>query len=347
MTARWWTRTWLVTVLGLTMTMTMAMSGCGSSSDGTATSPFDDEAEVVLHGPGTDLGDGLVVPEGAHLAGTPFDAPDEGADRWTAILTLDRDPFGVFDALADQVRKVVDAPMPGSSDSCYWLSTAGSGKPERIGTDDPSGDDGISCNAIASAAAEGHLVAYEVTLEWNDDEPGYAELTRQPWPADLGPVAEGAQALSIAAWDDGMYSDLAAPTTASVPAAASAHLVMPDDPNVLIGPEAGEPFGPTVHCFARGDARFEAPPGTRGVVALRYQAVLAVDDVSAAIADLKRQLEAPELDRLSETDSAPLVLADGTEISRYSHGISAGGDGCSVQGSADGHHLRVFYSPGG
>jgi len=62
--------------------------------------PFAEVAPAHLAGPGTPLGAGLSVPEGALLQGAAF--PDLVGGGFRALLLVTGDPVGVFDALGGQ-----------------------------------------------------------------------------------------------------------------------------------------------------------------------------------------------------------------------------------------------------
>ena len=63
--------------------------------------PFELDREGMA-GPGTPLGGGLEVPDGAILLGVPF--PDLIGGGYRALLLVPGDPVGVFNALEDQAR---------------------------------------------------------------------------------------------------------------------------------------------------------------------------------------------------------------------------------------------------
>lgn len=91
-------------------------------------------AQEVLQPPGSPIVEGLVVPDGAHLAGEVFREPFWGssgggaipfppeAEVWTAYLVVDDDPFAVFDDVAAQLRAGPAPQMPGAADGCLWIA---------------------------------------------------------------------------------------------------------------------------------------------------------------------------------------------------------------------------------
>jgi hypothetical protein len=333
-------------------------TSAGPADEGTA--PGEDTAPPAT-GAGAALGDGLVVPEGATLAGSvfvlpadPFAAdpqppveevpetitppelgptsstpttsaptprPDPSTETWTALLTLEGDPFAVWDALADQARQA-GLPVGGSVDACLWgFATVdeleGPPQPQPVSAGEPEEPiDHLRCEATASDGSR--LVS--LTLEYGGDHPGTIRL-------EGGPAQRATPA----------------PDPASVAEEVRGLLPEPAEPE---DPAPGEPFGGEGNCFVGGYQRFPLPEGasligTEG--GPDGTSVLAVDEVDHAIDALRAAAYAGDA---SYTPSAPreLPLSDGRAAVFASVSIDGGGGACDLVGSPDGRFLLVTMS---
>ncbi|HEX7135501.1 MAG TPA: hypothetical protein VF228_23195, partial [Iamia sp.] len=331
---------------------------------------------------GTELADGLVVPEGAGLAGTVF--PDPGTpgvagaapatpDGWIALLPIDEgevDPFAVFDALAADVRETGPA-MPGSADSCSWQLPAvdeasGPGRLVAVAGPAPPAEEivALACEATASDGD----VEVTMRLDWGDDHPGTILVTRgfgarpfaigsrgEPYgtedPAPEAPeavVPDGSCAAAGCEDDDPTPTTRqppdTLPPTGPDPVPAEAVDLLPERP-AAEDPAVGEPFGGESGCFAATRAVFHLPEGARlAGTDGGYDAtsVLAVDDADAAMEALFA--EAGETEGMAPVEILDAPLDDGTAIRTMSFQGGAGGT-CWLQGSTDGHHLLIQMGP--
>ena len=354
----------VLAALGLTL---LAACGGGSGDGGAGEEPGSTSASTAVPArqpAGSPLDDGLVVPPGATLAGAVFrDARYDGivADRWTAHLVIEGDPFVAWDDLALQLLESEAAvPMPGSRDACTWaykspgeIATGQIGAPtggypeaEQTAADleitaaPPNGEVwGIVCSATAVVEVAGGT------------EQGYAMELRagELWPATLLLDRLGPDLLSGAASVAGRVGPGSPvpgdPGRDTVPAAALQHL--PDAP-AQPDPSPGEPFGSIVNCFAQGsrngDGLVVLPEGA-SVVGDGWSngsvSVIAVGDPAGALADLRRQFEGDGTDGSSAVEQEQIELPGGGTATRYSHEVSAGGGACAVLASPDGRFLRI------
>jgi hypothetical protein len=361
----WWA-IGVIGVVGLAL-----LSACGSGSSGpTAAEESGPSASTTLptlpneQPAGSPLADGLVVPPGASLAGAVFrDAPYDGtvADRWTAHLVIEGDPFVAWDDLARQLWDLEAAvPMPGSRDSCQWvykspaevatgqLGAPTGGYPEaqqtaadlEITAAPPNGEVwGIECYATAVIGADvGAEQGYAMGLRMGEDWPATLLLER------LGPDLLGG-ATSTAGRVDPASGEPGAAGRDAVPTEAVQHLPgAPPQPD----PAPGEPFGTVVNCFARGsrngDGMIVLPEGS-SVVGDGWSnggvSVIAVSDPAGALADLRGQFEGEGTDRDSGGELEEIELPGGGTATRYSHEVSGGGGACEVLSSPDGRFLRI------
>lgn len=360
-------RRW-VSVVAATSVAGLLAAGCGgggsdaavSSGDGSTTT----SAVAGLQAPGAEIGGGLVVPEGAQLAGAAFPWADEQLDASgsDAHLVIDGDPFAVWDALAAQLRELhPDAPFPGSADSCAWrweervedggrvvtldgtdeddqLSEQERLDRQRVTADAPPGTlAGVECYASASYATEAGLERTGLQLAAGADRHASLAIDVMADAYDTEPGTT-AQLASVAA-QLSPTGEVPPPSLEAVPAGAADH-VPASLPSGPVG--EGDPFGSEVNCFSgSGYTRTLLPAGATWVADLGYGdvSVLAVDDPRAVIEALQGQFESGGPDESSGIRT--VELDDGASILTYAHSVSAGGGGCSVRSSPDGRYLRV------
>ncbi|HEV7720327.1 MAG TPA: hypothetical protein VGO60_03540 [Iamia sp.] len=338
----------------------LALAGACTDDERPAT---DEPPTTESAGPGTEIAEGLVVPDGARLAGLfrrPAPDPDppdprppitvpapgatrptstttttttttspeppepQGPDDWTARLVVDRDPFGAFDDLAAQVR-TTGPRVPGTAGACVWVHPAegGGAAPFDAVASGPP-EEGIDHLRCEASASDGEA-AVTLTLQWGGPHPGTIDLT---WAATTAAVAsEGAAGPG--------------PTTDPVDDAAAA--VLPDaaEPDE---PDAGDPFGGPVSCTP-GGASLRLPRGATLVASeggYDGWAVLASDDPEATIARLIELARAETgFGDLQTHPEEHLTLADGTVVVEQLWEINAGGGICTALTAPDGRHLLV------
>lgn len=352
----------VVAAMAATAGLALALAACGSGSGGTAaddgsTTTVESTtttAVVALRPPGTEIAPGLVVPDGAQLAGAAFVRSAEeqqgGQAGWDAHLVIDGDPFAVWDDLAGQLRALDPAAgFSGSADGCAWrfeeqivdggsvVTLDGSdvegapADPTVVTAEAPGGSLlGVECSAGATMDVGDGFQTFFLSLDAGSDRPTSATLTAI---AERG--SPGARSWGIRTGD----GPAPAPSPDPVPAGAADHLpASPPTPVV----EEGDPFGSDVNCFSgTGYTRTLLPAGATWVADIGFGnvSVLAVDDPRAAIEALQAQFEAGGPDESSGIRT--VELADGTSILTYSHGVSAGGGGCTVRSSPDGRFVQV------
>ena len=79
----------------LVLSVAVAFSLCSSGvANGSA-------APMTIKGPGTPLRNGFVVADDTGLVGTVFPV---ASNQWQAVLTIDRDPLGAYDAYVAEAR---------------------------------------------------------------------------------------------------------------------------------------------------------------------------------------------------------------------------------------------------
>lgn len=279
--------------------------------------------ESGFAGPGAPLGDGLVVPEGARLAGSLFAAGEQwpaGASfDWLAVLQVTGHPLDVWDDLMRQLREQ-GMLVPTSTTACRWLD----GGP-LLGRGAPDGAHGVSCEArgrVDRRASGGGLNASVVL--WSHAEGGHVglEVGTGPRPGTLGFV-----------------TSVPPPT---LPLAEIDHdtTPLPGDPLDVV--DADEPFPNPYGCFLR-EGRLRLPPGTRLITGTEDPiahpdalAVLAADDAEDALRHLADEMagrpeqlrgpEPPTVERRTTDDGEEFwVLEDTDESSGH----------CSLRSSPD------------
>ncbi|HMJ76061.1 MAG TPA: hypothetical protein VK507_08815, partial [Iamia sp.] len=324
----------------------------------------DDPPTTEAGGPGTDIAEGLVVPDGARLAGVfrrPAPDPDpdppdplppvigtapggtlpttlptttttttaapgpHGPDDWTALLVVDDDPFGAFDDLAAQVR-ATGPQLPGSAGACVWVHPAAEGDgPARVDAVRSGPPAGTIDHLRCRASASDGETAVVLTLQSGGAYRGTIDLT---WAATTSAAGSEGEAAPGPGTDpvDGAAAD-------DPPGAAE-----PDEP------EAGDPFGGPVSCTP-GGAPLRLPEGATLVASeggYDGWAVLASDDPEATIAGLIELARAePGSGDLQTHPEERLTLADGTVVVEQLWEINAGGGICTALTGPDGRHLLV------
>lgn len=341
--------------------LALVLAGCGSSDDGSDAGTGGDEPGATTEtAAGTELGDGIAVPDGAELAGVvfrrpadPFAAaeplppveevpetitppelgsttstpstpatstapatpPDPDEETWTALLTIDGDPFTIWDDLAARVRDA-GLPIGGSAESCRWAASDGSRAPVADG--EPTFRIGwLDCDG--SAASSTRLVS--ISLRSGGESPGTIRVEAGPaqWttpPEDTTPVDDAARDL---------LPEPAAPEE----------------------PAPGDPFGGEGNCFDAGYTRFPLPDGATLVATEGGPdgtSVLAVDDIDGAIRSLEAAAYAGD-DVYTPAGPRDLPVSDGATVSFGNISIDAGGGACELLGSPDGRFLLItMYS---
>ena len=345
----------------------VALAGCSSGGgDGDAASnPTAGTSPPALRPAGTALWDGLVVPEGARLAGEifvePSLVPDAESEPLTetlqALMVLEGDPFAAWDDLTGQLRSM-DVEMPGSADSCTWTFPDG-GLPERNASNESEEVDlvdvnvlpphpdvaGLECSAQApvdgEAGGEGPSRTVRLHLILDEQHPATMALTAASSAYPARPPSGFLQSIRRQVQDS---EPPPPPGPGPVPDEARDHVPeaasQPDPP-----PQPGEEFGTAVNCFADdGYSRTVLPEGTR-LVATGWDrgstsVIEAVEDTTTddAIDALGEQFEGPGPDQPVDQT---IVLDEGAEVRLYSFSVSAGGGACAVLSSPDGRFLRI------
>jgi hypothetical protein len=254
--------------------------------------------EDAVHGPGTELGDGFEVPEGARLVGRVFPDPQD-AHGWSATLLLDGDPMAVYNSLTAQARAAGFGDFPWAGTSC-WYSGFDNAQGEPVERD-------------ASAVSPGQR-AESVSCHGVDRIPG-------------GESFSGVMVSGYRGRDDDAYVSHLVITRAGPPPGESrghetaehpppgAEVAPPDEPVTLA--DVGEPFAffspyvskdgtstPVLH--VEQGSELVAPPahdplgfnGFRGVLRVTQggDAVELVDAYSAQLADTRFGLHRRDLD---------------------------------------------------
>ena len=296
----------------------MLLAACTSSSPTTEPVPAPKAA-------GTPLFDGLKVAAGSRLVGAVFTNPKTGnfGESSTAIVTIDRDPVRVYDAYADQARRVGFA-MPGSAvtrpyspPTCGFMFEAfgpvaigargRSGPSPASSLVDPTAPAGTSmstvapvvvdsppdatslqCGAVGGRSGQAPPV-FALDLRWGGTD-HHAVLETQP--GDGAPI------------DDPPGSRV--PTPSGLP---------PTRP-VPLATEPGQPFGTRNNAFDSGYRRFVLEAGSRVVAELPSRSVLFIDgDAEKVLEGYARQLggngDAPAVERRKTSKGDVLVVEHG------------------------------------
>jgi hypothetical protein len=166
-------------------------------------------AQSTLQPAGSDLADGLVVPEGTRLAGAVFARPSEvqSGDDWTAHLVIDGDPFAAWDDVAGELRDGDQAaPMSGSADACTWTIA------DDAVLEPDAGNDGAGGGATPGEPVDGGAVAPRSTSSATGDAP----TTTQP---TVDPYVEATAIIADAPIDevDGLECSASASSTKGMP----------------------------------------------------------------------------------------------------------------------------------
>jgi hypothetical protein len=357
------------------LVVAVTVIGCGGDDGGTtsasesSTGPRTDGPDLL--GPGTEIAEGLVVPEGAALAGTAFRWVDQDTqglrpeatdhEEWTAVLLVKGDPFAVYDDLAGQVRALGPA-MSGTADACLWTAPPTSDDPHgrqpqlaAVSRGEPDfAVEGVRCDASASD----DVASIRMEVAWSEG-PRVLVVERTP---SFGP---GSSAMaSLHEWGQQQSTPPpgpACPATGELPPECTSPTSQPRDTPPEPGTDAvpatsadllppagdvataaeGDEFGGEGNCFTEGYRRFLLPARTRLVLTEGGSdgaSVLAVEDVAATLDALAHQSDPTGVDVESGITA---VLPDGSEVRRTVVAISAGGGGCSFTASPDGRHVLI------
>jgi hypothetical protein len=361
-----------------------SMLGCGgddgettAGADSSSTGPRTDAPD--LHGPGTAIAEGLVVPVGAALGGATFrwrgrhdrsggPASDED-ESWAAVLLVEDDPFAVFDDLAAQVREL-GPEMPGTGDACAWLNRSDDERDlrEPVAWGEPSFEDPwLMCEASASD----RTVAVSLEVTWADELPGALLIE--------GGASTGVGSFGAANWDEaaddeeeppepvqgspsGVDCEALASTEPCEPTGPTTQSTMqppdtlpeltadpvPDDARELLDevpPMAevatGDAFGGVGNCFSEGYRQFDLPPDATVVASQGGGDGASVLAVDDLGAVVAALVEQSDASEEDVVEDTSAPLLDGTEVEQTRVTISAGGGGCTFTGSPDGRHLLI------
>jgi hypothetical protein len=144
------------------------------------------------------LADGFEVVPGTRLVGTVFQKPTRtGLNQWTALLLVDRDPVGVYDAYVAQARKL-GIPLPGSGAVRSWdgwipcnLDLGNRTMP--LGTVDPIDAEALECYGFA-AAVDANIETYaQLSVRWGGaTHHAYLTVSHAPRSSDYATEDAGA-----------------------------------------------------------------------------------------------------------------------------------------------------------
>lgn len=334
----------------VTVAAVLALAGACSGDDGAADdgSTTTEAPPPSLAPPGTPIGDsGLVVPDGAHLAGPAFGGGRLEEPGWGALVTVDEDPFAVTDALSGQLRDL-GLPMPGTGASCEWSLEPGPDRPLQVPV--ASGDPGapvqlLVCGATAWAGPdqdEGRPTRATLRLIWGGDATGAIWVDWSTAPSDRARGAYG-DASGFAPRPGGPPTGEeptpAPPGPAPVPSDARDRLPPRDAP--APDPEPGDAFGGQSNCHSDADERFDLPPGSRLVGTQGGpdgHSVVAVEDVQAAMDALVAHAAGSTA---FTSEEATTTAPDGQRVALRSMAIQAGGGVCELLESPDGTHVLI------
>ncbi len=326
--------------------------------------------------PGTPLGAGLEVPEGAHLLGAPLTVPYEyqydgqpvrEPDGLRAFLAVTGDPFVVFDALVAQARDE-GFDLPGSAGSCLWSVPVDpgsvSGRIEPVAG--PELDEevtGVRCEAGAATDD----TTLEVVLDHDASRPAVVEVrTAAVLPdRDGAPGRHGAaeqtranRRAELGGTDASRAEEPATFLDADDPVPAGSADLLPDPLDAEPEAEPGNDLLRTEWCRSERDAGDLAVPEGARVLARPVGgavhpdpgdlALLVVDDAEATLTALYDEAAgeggADGEGGFFGEPPTEVELQDGASAWRVTFGASAGGDTCSLIASPDG--TTVFMTVG-
>ncbi|WCO66088.1 hypothetical protein PO878_16430 [Iamia majanohamensis] len=337
-----------LTVLGaLVLTGGCGGDGDGAADDGSTTTEAPPPPSLAP--PGAPIGEsGLVVPDGAHLAGPAFGGPDLAlGGGWGALLTVEDDPFAVLDGVAAQVR-ASGATMPGSGSACMWgVDTTGEGRADEgvpVVDGEPAGTVvELRCEASGrgpSTGAEDDISEATASLEWGRGTTGAIWLTWSTRQTDQGAGGFGAASGPGPVQPTPGFDEPEPAPFGPDPVPTSARRLLPDRAGPT-SPDVGERFGAASSCHSGYD-RFRLPVGARLVAAqggVDGPSVLEVDRVEPVLDALAGQ--ADTTDAFAADDVVEVTTPAGTQVPRRTWVITGGGGGCTLLGSPDGHHVLV------
>lgn len=360
---------------GLAVVAVLALGACGNQAEPEADAPEPIVEPSGLQKAGTPLGDDVVVPEGSSLVGAVFPWPSEegGQLDWSAYLTLDGDPFEVWDDLAGQFRdrdQVVA--MPGSADSCTWVLSdpdqgPAAGEPVDTAprptdgsttttTATPEGDpyleavtitgtppvqevDGIECTATAGLMGTDSSQLFTMHLRSGVDQPATLTVTNTYTDAQVGQPTAMRTSLERQAAPPGTPEVATGPR--SVPSSASQYLPKPKaQPKI----EEDAAFGAETNCFASGkEERLVLPPGAAflaGGFADGSTSVIRVISTEAAMAELRQAVAGDGTSEDGDGTVQTVNLLDGGRVTRFTFAVTGGG-GCTATSSEDGNYIAI------
>ncbi|MCU1370792.1 MAG: hypothetical protein JWO77_1986 [Ilumatobacteraceae bacterium] len=368
-------------IAGVGVVAALTLGACSSAP------PVEPEVEqpIVeprgLQPPRSKIADGLVVPEGAELAGSLFSQPGEevSVDDWAAYLTVDGNPFAVWDDLAQQARAGDGHPMlAGSADACTWTLPDDAATPEGGEATDPAPRsteeatgstapasttappaadpnleaititssaptqevDGVECSASAPTLVKG--IPEQLTMHLRSGSRLPATLTLQAvWGAESAQAGPTALRTTLER-QSRQGGPVVEPGPDPVPDGAEAHVPEPQEQekSAQLGP-----FGPEVNCFADvGYQRLRLPHGAdfvAGGFADGTISVLRVISVEAALTELREQVSGDGTSEDGDGTVETVKLVGGGPVTRFSFSVSGGGGGCGALSSPDGRFLIV------
>ncbi len=338
---------WPGRAVGLVVVALALAGGCSSADEDSAANDGATTTEATppsLAPPGTPIGDsGLEVPEGAHLAGPAFGGGRLEEPGWGALVTVDDDPFTVFDDLSGQLRDL-GLPMPGTAASCRWFVELQGGEENPVLVPVADGDpgapvDSLQCGAAASSGpdqVDGRPNRAGLRFLWGDEATGAIWVDWTAEPSDRVRSADG-DASRFPAPTDPETGTPTLPDPASVPSDAVDLLPARDDPE----PAVGDLFWAGANCQSGFDRRFEVPPGARFVAtqgAGDAHAVLAVDDVERVMDALVAQADGPDGFTVGPDGTATTPTGERVALRSFS---VVGGGACELLGSPDGTHVLI------
>jgi hypothetical protein len=270
------------------------------------------------------LFDGLEVAANSRLVGPVFTNPKSGdfGETSTAIITVARDPVGVYDAYADQARRAGFS-MPGSAVTRpYSLPTCGfffeafgpvaigargrSGPSLASSLVDPGAPAGTTMSTVAPVVVASPPDATSLQCRASGGRAG-GEPAGVAIDLRWGGTGHHAVLESLSSAE--LVDD---PPASRVPTPSGLPQVRP----VKLATEPGEPFGTRNNAFDTGYRRFLLEKGSRVVAEVPYRSVLFLDgDAHEVLEGYARQLggrgKAPQIERRRTSKGDVLVVEHG------------------------------------
>jgi hypothetical protein len=303
-----------VVALGALLVLAACTSSSSSKTVGSVPAP---------KGAGTPLFDGFEVAPGSRLVGPVFTTPRGNGfgEASTAVVTVDRDPVGVYDSYAQQARRA-GFPMPGSAvirpygpPTCGFMFEAfgpvAIGSPDRMSPSpgrsitDPAAPPGTTMSTVAPVVVASPPDATALRCGASVGRAGGSPT------AAIDLRWGGTERHAVIGSGPGLELSDDAPDT-RVPTPSPLPPLRP----VQLASRPGQAFGSRNNAFNSGYRRFGLESGSRVVAELPDRSLLFLDgDAHEVLEGYARQLgrggEIPPVERKRTSKGDVLVVENG------------------------------------